>query len=130
MGGIFTSWAAFEAAVQEDNLAVVQDTAKDVKETLDEYIGGRFYGSGKGGYDRTDQLKASPQIDGVSSSGNTAVAQISINTGTQYDPAGRDTETIYGYAENDGLVGTGGFFRDTESEVPEQLASNAKKHFG
>ena len=54
------------------------------------------------------------------------MSQISISTGTQYDPAGRDTATIYGYAEDDGLIGNGGFWRETLIETEE----NVKEAFG
>ena len=61
--------------------------------------------------------------------GNDAVAQLSINTGTQYDPAGRDTETIYGYAEEGGLRGNGGFWKQTEIDIENNIDESFGKRF-
>lgn len=61
---------------------------------------------------------------------NGAMAQISINTGTQYDPAGRDTETIYGYAEADGLIGKGYFWERSKEEIPKILEEEIEKRLG
>lgn len=85
-----------------------------------------FYATPEGKYHRTGQLKASPQIDALDLYGNSATAQISINTGTQYDPAGRDTHTIYEYAEEGGLRGNGGFWQKTL----DQIDSNMNEAFG
>lgn len=82
---------------------------------------GHFYDSPEGEYRRTGQLKASPQIDAVNYNANSAIGQISINTSTQYYPAGRDTETIYGYAEDGRLLGNGGFWEKTEGEIQRNL---------
>ncbi len=85
-----------------------------------------FYDAPEGRYKRTDQLRDSPQLDGVNFEGDSAVGQISINTGTQYDPSGRDTETIYTYAEAGDLLGNPGFWDKTE----EQIENNIKTSFG
>lgn len=100
---------------------VVEKSYNDLQENVD-----YFYSAPEGKYHRTGQLMASPQIDTVNFNGNNATAQISINTGTQYYPAGRDTATIYGYAEDDGLLGNGGFWRETVYEIEE----NIKQSFG
>lgn len=88
-----------------------------------------FYDSPEGRYKRTGQLKASPQLDGINFNGDSAIGQISINTGTQYNPAGRDTETIYEYAEADGLIGNGGFWRGTTEDIPRILQESFRKRF-
>ena len=75
-------------------------------------------------------LQAAPQLDSVFENNNGAMAQVSINTGTQYDPAGRDTETIYGYAEADGLIGKGHFWERSKEEIPGILEEEIKKRLG
>lgn len=99
----------------------VDKSFQDLHENVD-----YFYDSPEGNYHRTRQLMASPQIDTIDFNGNKAIAQISINTGTQYDPAGRDTHTIYEYAEEGGLRGNGGFWQKTL----DQIDSNMNEAFG
>ena len=129
-----TSWAGLEAAMQKEMYAAMEETVDKSFENLHENVD-HFYDSPGNptsvhnpppGYDRTDQLKASPQIDAIDFSGNSAIAQISINTGTQYYPAGRDTHTIYEYAEDSGLLGNGGFWEKTL----EQIDDNVREAFG
>ena len=89
-----------------------------------------FYSIPEGRYHRIGMLQAAPQLDTVFETKNGAMAQISINTGTQYDPAGRDTETIYGYAESDGLIGKGGFWERSKEEIPKILEEEIEKRLG
>ena len=96
----------------------------DLRENVSE-----FYNSPQGTYQRTGLLKDSPQLDGINYNGDNAVGQISINTGTQYDPAGRDTETIYGYAEDGGLRGNPGFWDRTEDDIQKNIEKIFSKHF-
>lgn len=120
-----TSWAGLEAAMQKEMYAAMEETVDKSFENLHENVD-HFYDLPEGIYHRTGQLKASPQIDAIDFSGNSAIAQISINTGTQYYPAGRDTHTIYEYAEDGGLLGNGGFWEKTL----EQIDDNMKEAFG
>ena len=48
----------------------------------------------------------------------------------RHDPAGRDTETIYGYAEADGLIGKGGFWERSKEEIPGILEKEIEKRLG
>lgn len=121
-------WGSIEAQMRAALVNTVTQATEKSFEDLQDNVD-RFYNSPEGIYQRTDQLQASPQNDGVSSSGNSAVGQISINTGTQYDPAGRDTETIYGYAEDGGLLGQGGFWADTEENIQKNLDEATAKNF-
>lgn len=129
MGGTFTSWGALQEAMLQEVVSAVSDATDKVKDELQENVD-YFYTAPEGRYKRTGQLQQSVMNDGVTATGNGAVGQVSINTGTQYDPAGRDTETIYGYAENDGLLGYGGFWRATEAVAQEILDSEIAKRFG
>lgn len=115
---------AFEEAVDKS----FDDLQKNVEHFYDA-PGNPKPGNPPPGYDRTGQLKASPQLDGIDMYGNDAVAQLSINTGTQYDPAGRDTETIYGYAEEGGLRGNGGFWKQTEIDIENNIDESFGKRF-
>lgn len=121
----FNSWSALKKALQnkmgEALKEATEKSYKDLQENVD-----YFYTAPEGRYKRTGQLKASPQLDGINHNGDSAISQISINTGTQYDPAGRDTATIYGYAEDNGLLGYGGFWRETLIETED----NVKEAFG
>lgn len=115
---------ALQAEMNDALMETVEESYVDLKDNVN-----YFYNSPEGRYKRTGQLKASPQLDGINYNGNSAVGQISINTSTQYDPAGRDTETIYGYAENDGLIGNGGFWRATEYDITNNMSKNFSKRF-
>ena len=128
MGGTYTSTDALKRAIQQEMYDALDEATnksfEDLKENVD-----YFYAAPEGTYHRTGQLKSSPQLDGINHNGNTALSQISINTSTQYDPAGRDTETIYGYAEDDGLLGNGGFWRVTLIETEENINEAFGKRF-
>lgn len=133
----FSSWSAIEAAMRKEMYAAAADTADKSFQDLHKNVD-YFYDSPGNptsvadpppGYDRTGQLMASPQMDGISFNGNSVIAQISINTGTQYDPAGRDTHTIYEYAEDGGLLGNGGFWQKTLEQIKENMNEAFSKRF-
>lgn len=120
--------AALKAAIQKEMYSAldetVEDSYRDLKENTD-----HFYNSKEGKYKRTGQFRDSTQFDGINYNGDSAVGQISINTGTQYDPSGRDTFTIYNYAEDNGLLGNGGFWKDTEDDIEKNIERDFGKHF-
>lgn len=128
MGGSFISWNALKSALQKEMYAALDEATENSFENLKENVS-HFYDAPEGRYKRTGQLMASPQLDGINHNGNSAISQISINTGTQYDPAGRDTETIYGYAEDGGLLGYGGFWEKTNYEIRRNIANSFSKRF-
>lgn len=120
---------ALKAALQKEMYAGIREATEMSYEDLKSNVE-HFYDSGaEGRYHRTGQLRNSPQLDGISFNGDSAVSQISINTCTQYDPAGRDTATIYGYAEDGGLLGNGGFWRRTEEKVEKNIQDAFGRHF-
>ena len=129
MSGTFTDWNSLKSALLSEVVSAVSDATDKVKDELQENVD-YFYTAPEGRYKRTGQLQQSVMNDGVTETRDGAVGQVSINTGTQYDPAGRDTETIYGYAENNGLLGYGGFWRATEEVAQEILDNEISKHFG
>ena len=118
--------ASLKAALQKEMFSAIQEATEKSYEDLKDNVS-HFYDSPEGGYHRTNQLKDSPQLDGIDYNGDSAIGQISINTGTQYDPAGRDTATIYEYAEADGLIGNGGFWQRTEDKIEKNIADAFKR---
>lgn len=128
MGGSFTSWNALKSALQKEMYAALDEATENSFEDLKENVA-HFYDAPEGTYKRTGQLMASPQLDGINHNGDSAISQVSINTGTQYDPAGRDTETIYGYAEDGGLLGYGGFWEKTNHEIRRNITDSFGKRF-
>lgn len=119
---------ALKAAIQKEMYEALEETTEDSYQDLKKNVG-FFYSAPEGRYKRTGQLRDSPQEDGANFNGDSAVGQISINTGTQYDPSGRDTQTIFNYAEDNGLLGNGGFWQKTEDDIEKNIDRDFGKHF-
>lgn len=128
MSGTFTNFASLKKAMLSELQDAVYEATKKSYENLKENVS-HFYDSPEGRYHRTGQLQDSPTNDGCSSTSNGAIGQISLNTSTQYSPAGRDTEWIYNTAEANRLLGNGGFWKKTESEIQNILDSEVAKRF-
>ena len=79
-------------------------------------------------YKRTGQLGNSPEGE-VFVNGDSVSGEIRLNTSKQYNSAGRDTQTIYGYAENGGLLGNGGFWDRTKEDVQKNIQEVFSKRF-
>ena len=120
--------SALKAALQKEMYAALEETTNQSFQDLQDNVR-QFYSVPEARYRRTKQLMNSPQLDGISFNGDSAVSQISINTGTQYDPAGRDTATIYSYAVDGGLLGKGGFFERTKENIEKNIQDAFGKHF-
>ena len=122
------SMSALRAALQREMLAAMEETVdksfQDIHTNVD-----NFYNSAEGRYKRTGQLAESPQIDGISGGGDTVTGQLSLDTGYVYNPSGRDTETIYGYGENNGLLGEGGFWEKSLEDIEENKNEAFGKRF-
>lgn len=129
MSKTFKNWGSLKSAMVKSAQEAVDSTVKRTYKELQENVE-YFYTVPEGDYHRTGQLKDSPTIDAITNTSNGAIGQVSINTGTQYDPAGRDTEWIYRAAENDGLIGRGGFWRATEAVAENILDEEVRKRFG
>ena len=125
----YKSLESLKAAILKEVRSAVDAAAKESKNVLQKNVD-EFYSIPEGRYHRIGMLQAAPQLDSVFETKNGAMAQISINTGTQYDPAGRDTETIYGYAESDGLIGKGHFWEKTVAEVPKIVEAEIINRLG
>lgn len=119
MAKTFTSWSALKGALQKEVRSamteVVTKSFEDARTNVD-----NFYNSPEGIYQRTGQLAESPEM-ALSGGGDSMTGEIRLNTGVLYNPAGRDTQTIYGYAEDDGLLGNGGFWEQTKEDVQKNI---------
>ena len=120
--------AALKTALRKEMYNAVQESTEKSYEDLRENLG-NFYNSPQGNYQRTGQLGDSGQVDGINFNGDSAVSQLSISTSTQYDPSGRDTETIYNYAENNGLLGNGEFWSKTKEDIQKNIEKSFGKRF-
>ena len=83
-----------------------------------------FYTVPESDYHRIGALKESPTMFVSGMHG-----ELSLNTGYAYSPAGRDTNTIYNYAESGGLIGNGGFWANTEADVQKNIDESFGKRF-
>lgn len=123
----FKSWKELERYVNKLNgeamQEVVDESFKDAHENVD-----HFYDSPEGVYKRTGQLAESIEQE-FKSGTNSASGEISLDTSYIYNPSGRDTKTIYGYAESGGLLGNGGFWEQTKEDVSKNINKSYGKRF-
>lgn len=124
MGNTFTSWSGLVLALQQE---VAEATAEVIDASMDDLFMNtdQFYSSSEGRYTRTGTLRMSPESE-FSGGGSVSSGEIRLNTGHRYSPSGRDTQTIYNYAEDGGLLGNGGFWSRTMNQVPRHI----QKSFG
>lgn len=89
-----------------------------------------FYNSPEGRYyHRTGQLAESVMHQEISGTGNHYAGEISLDTEFRYNPSGRDTQTIYNYAESGELLGNGGFWSKTLQNIEENINREFGKRF-
>lgn len=123
----YNSWAALENAIREKNREAMKEVVdlsfKDVHRNVD-----RFYNSPEGRYKRTGQLAESPEQE-FSAYGNIAEGEIRLDTTYHYIPSGRNTKTIYEYAESGGLLGNGGFWENTKIDIQNNIRKAYGKRF-
>lgn len=123
MGGTFTSLGALKAAIQKECEEALQEAMEksytDVKDNVE-----NFYAAPEGDYHRTGALRESPTMSVSGMHG-----ELSLNTGYAYSPAGRDTNTIYNYAESGSLLSNGGFWAKTEVDVQKNIDASFGKRF-
>lgn len=132
----FTSWSALEKAarnkMRESMQSVIKKSYKDAKVNV-----AAFYtlpgnptsiANPPPGYDRTGRLGESVEME-YSSHENSAKGEIRLDTDYTYKPSGRDTTTIYNYAEHGGLLGLGGFWEETKQDVKKNINEEFGKRF-
>ncbi len=127
MSKSFNSWSALKATLQQEVRSAMEETVDnsfmDAHTNVDQY-----YNSTPGRYVRTGQLAESPEAL-LSGSGDSYHGEISLDTGFRYNPSGRDTMTIYEYAESGGLRGNGGFWEKTKQDVEKNIQESFGKRF-
>lgn len=127
MSKSFSSWSALKAALQQKVKSAMEDAVDnsfiDAHMNVDQY-----YNSTPGRYTRTGQLAESPEAS-LSGNGDNYHGEISLDTGFRYNPSGRDTMTIYDYAESGGLRGNGGFWEKTKQDVEKNIQESFGKRF-
>lgn len=127
MNKVFTSWSALKAAVQKEMQSAMKETVdKSLLDAQDNVM--EFYNSPEGAYKRTGQLGNAPEGE-VLGSTNSVSGEIRLDTSYTYNPSGRDTKTIYGYAESGGLLGNGGFWEQTKEDVGKNIKDIFGKRF-
>lgn len=94
----YKSLDSLKSAILKEVRSAVDAAAQESKNVLQKNVD-EFYTIPEGRYHRIGMLQAAPQLDTVFETKNGAMAQISINTGTQYDPAGRDSRSYLGISE-------------------------------
>lgn len=123
MGGTFSSWGALKAAIKKECEEALQEAMEksymDAKDNVE-----NFYAAPEGVYHRTGALRESPTMSVSGMHG-----ELSLNTGYGYSPAGRDTNTIYNYAESGELIGNGGFWEKSKSDVGKNIRESFGKRF-
>lgn len=123
----FKSWKELERYVNKLNREtmqeVIDESFKDAHENVD-----HFYDSPEDVYKRIGQLAESVEQE-FKSGTNSASGSISLDTSYRYNPSGRDTQTIYGYAESGGLLGNGGFWEQTKEDVSKNINKSYGKRF-
>ena len=127
MAKVATSWTELEEMLQDAMYEAMEETIDTSFKNLHENVD-HFYSAPEGSYNRTGQLAESPEQE-LSGKGNVIIGELRLDTSYRYNPSGRDTETIYGYAENDGLLGYGGFWKNTEIAIEENLENAFSKRF-
>lgn len=123
MNKAYSSWGALKAAIEGKMKEAMEETIdksfRDARSNVN-----YFYSSSQGRYQRTGQLAESLDFKLDSLHG-----EIRLDMSNPYNPSGRDTMTIYNYAESGGLLGNGGFWEQTEEDIQKNLESTFSKYF-
>ena len=128
MSKTFTSMDALKTAIQKEIRDAMTEVADQSLLNVHQNVDS-FYAFGGGGqYQRTGQLAESPEVR-LSGGGDNYNLQISLDTGFRYNPSGRDTMTIYNYAELGGLRENGGFWAKTKKDVEKNINVAFGKRF-
>lgn len=127
MGKTFNSWDKLKKSLQKEVRDATEEAVEKSFQNLHENID-NFYSAPGGRYHRTEQLAESPEMR-LYGSGDSYTGELSLDTTYQYYPAGRPTDVIYGYAEDGGLLGNGGFWQKTQFNIKENINEAFGKRF-
>lgn len=123
----FSNWGALKSHLRKEMKGAMIETIDKSFSELNENVG-YFYDTPEGAYHRTGVLLKSPEYE--ISGGNSISGELKLNTGYTYNPSGRDTQTIYGYAEAGGLLGNGGFWEKSKENIEKNIQEAFGKRFG
>lgn len=124
----FSNWGALKSHLRKKMTAAMTDTVHKSFDELNENVG-CFYDAPEGTYHRTGALSESPEYE-ISGGGDSVNGELRLDTGHTYNPSGRDTQTIYGYAEAGELLGNGGFWDKSKENIEKNIQEAFGKHFG
>ncbi len=127
MSKIFDSWNKLKKSLQKEVRDATEEAVEKSFQDLHENVD-NFYTAPEGRYRRTGQLAESPEMR-LYGSGDSYTGELSLDTTYQYYPAGRPTDVIYGYAEDGGLLGNGGFWQRTQLNIEENINEAFGKRF-
>lgn len=127
MGKTFDSWDKLKKSLQKEVRDATEEAVEKSFQDLHENVD-NFYTAPGGRYHRTGQLSESPEMR-LNGSGDSYTGELSLDTTYQYYPAGRPTDIIYGYAEDGGLLGNGGFWQRTQLNIEENINEAFGKRF-
>lgn len=127
MGKTFNSWDKLKKSLQKEVRDAIEEAVEKSFQELHANVD-NFYSAPEGRYHRTGQLAESPEMR-LYDSGDSYTGELSLDTTYQYYPAGRPTDVIYGYAEDGGLLGNGGFWQKTQFNIKENINEAFGKRF-
>lgn len=124
----FSNWGALKSHLRKEMKGAMIETIDKSFNELNENVG-YFYNTPEGAYHRTGALSESPEYE-ISGGGDSVNGELRLDTGHTYDPSGRNTQTIYGYAEAGELLGNGGFWEKSKQNIEKNIQEAFGKHFG
>lgn len=124
----FSNWGALKSHLRKEMKGAMIETIDKSFNELNENVG-YFYNTPEGAYHRTGALSESPEYE-ISGGGDSVNGELRLDTGHTYDPSGRNTQTIYGYAEAGELLGNGGFWEKSKENIEKNIQEAFGKHFG
>lgn len=127
MSKTFDSWDKLKKSLQKEVRDATEEAVEKSFQDLHENVD-NFYTAPEGRYHRTGQLSESPEMR-LYGNGDSYIGELSLDTTCQYHPAGRPTDVIYGYAEDGGLLGNGGFWQKTQFNIKENINEAFGKRF-
>lgn len=127
MSKTFDSWGKLKKSLQKEVRDATEEAVEKSFQELHANVD-NFYSAPGGRYRRTGQLAESPEMR-LYGSGDSYTGELNLDTTYQYYPAGRPTDIIYGYAEDGGLLGNGGFWQKTQLNIEENINEAFGKRF-
>lgn len=124
----FSNWGSLKSHLRKEMKGAMIETIDKSFSELNENVG-YFYDTPEGAYHRTGALSESPEYE-ISGGGDSVNGELRLDTGHTYNPSGRDTQTIYGYAEAGELLGNGGFWDKSKENIEKNIQEAFGKHFG